>query len=169
MNEPPMDWDLTLHNLQWSVNSQKNDTSGFSPIDLVFDFHAVDVLQNHLTAAIHADLEHNGKKDSVIANRYQAVAKIACERAKWKHTSDIDIKLSDPYIYSTGDLVVIENDQAATGESRKLEPRSSRHRRYPRIFPDKMKPRCSNIPELEVSEVEDDRIEDDLSAGLVEL
>jgi len=90
MNDNPKDWDLTLHNLQWSVNSQKNETSGFSPIDLVFNFNPI-------------------------------VVNIASERAKWKQR--FDTKHANPSIYSTGNLVVVENEPASTGESRKLEPR----------------------------------------------
>jgi len=120
MNDNPKNWNLTLHNLQWSESSQKNETSGFSPIDLVFNFNPIDVVQNHLTAAIHADLEKD-EKESVIDNRKQAFVNIASERAKWKQW--FDTKHANPSIYSTGNLVVVENEPAATGESRKLEPR----------------------------------------------
>jgi len=84
-----------------------------SPIDLVFNFNPIDVVQNHYTAAIHADLEK--KSESVIDNRNQALVHIASERAKWKQR--FDTKHANPSIYSTGNLV------SATGESRKLEPR----------------------------------------------
>jgi len=80
----------------------------------VFNFNPIDVVQNHLTAAIPADLGKD-EKESVIDNRYQALVNIASERAKWKQR--FDTKHANPSIYSTGNLV------SATGESRKLEPR----------------------------------------------
>ncbi|XP_046868798.1 uncharacterized protein LOC124461310 [Drosophila willistoni] len=192
-SQNPKDWDLTLHNLQWTVNSQKNSTTGFSPIDLVFNFNAIE--QNNLTAAIHADLDKPYSNETVTEFRSQAAANIASERAKWKKR--FDAKHANPFVYSTGDLVVVvvvENEPAATGESRKLEPRyrgpyqvakslgNDRYlikdvpgiqvtgRKYCSVYSsDKMKPWCSNIPELDVSDDEDTRIEGDPNAGLAEL
>jgi len=191
MNDNPKDWDLTLHNLQWSVISQKNETSGFSPIDLVFNFNPIDVVQNHLTAAIHAGLGKD-EKESVIDNRNQALVNIASERAKWKQR--FNKKHANPSIYSTGNLVVVENEPAATGESRKLEPRyrgpyivvkvlgndrfviedirgiQITGRKYCSVYSsDKIQPWCSNISELDVPDDDDDRTEDDPNAGLAEL
>jgi len=80
----------------------------------------VSIWWNHLTAAIHADLGKD-EKESVIDNRNQALVNIASERAKWKQR--FDTKHANPSIYSTDNLVVVANEPAATGESRKLEPR----------------------------------------------
>nr|XP_041632306.1 uncharacterized protein LOC121502671 [Drosophila kikkawai]XP_041633177.1 uncharacterized protein LOC121503111 [Drosophila kikkawai] len=93
-----------------------------------------------------------------------------------------------------GNLVVVENEPAATGESRKLEPRyrgpyivvkvlgNDRYviedipgiqitgRKYSSVYSsDKIKPWCSNVPELDVPDDDEDRIEDDPNAGLAEL
>jgi len=94
--------------------------SGFSPINLVFNFNPIDVVQSHLTAAIHANLEKD-EKESFIDNRNQPLVHIASERAKCKQR--FDTKHANPSIYSTANLVVVENEPVSTGESRKLEPR----------------------------------------------
>lgn len=43
--DEPKDWDKSLHILQWSINSQKNSTSGFSPNELIFDYKPIDLVQ----------------------------------------------------------------------------------------------------------------------------
>jgi len=152
----------------------------------VFNFNPIDVVQNHLTAAIHAGLGKD-EKESVIDNRNQALVNIASERAKWKQR--LDTKHANPSIYFTGHLVVVENEPAATGGSRKLEPRyrgpyivvkvlgNDRYviediiqitgRKYCSVYSsDKIKPWCSNIADLNVPDDDDDRIEDDPNARL---
>lgn len=58
-HDSPKDLDLFLRNLQYTINSQVNSTSGFSPNDLIFDFKLVDVVQNGLIAAIHNDIKQS--------------------------------------------------------------------------------------------------------------
>ncbi|XP_036347457.1 uncharacterized protein K02A2.6-like, partial [Rhagoletis pomonella] len=51
--ENAKEWDLNLRNVQWTINSQKNSTSGFSPNELIFDFNLRDIIQNRSLAAVH--------------------------------------------------------------------------------------------------------------------
>lgn len=92
------------------------------------------------------------------------------------------MKHRSPRIYREDDLVVIENEPSSTGESKKLEPKyrgpyivrkalgKDRYlledipghqvtsKKFCSVYAsDKMKPWCSNSPELE----SDDEIEDD--------
>ncbi|KAM8701446.1 hypothetical protein ACLKA7_001029 [Drosophila subpalustris] len=122
----------------------------------------------------------------------KAADNINSERAKWKKR--FDNKHSNPVLYSIGDLVVVENEPAATGESRKLEPLyrgpyqvtktlgNDRYviedipgmqittRKYCSVYSsDKMKPWCSGVPELDAESDDDNRIEADSKSGLAEL
>lgn len=107
-----------LRDLQWSVNSQKNATTGFSPHDLVFDFTLRDITQNRLLAAVHDDLKSDSPKDNVNERRQIAAANSEAERSRWKIR--FDKRHARPTEYKPGDLVVIEHEPAATGVSRKL-------------------------------------------------
>lgn len=53
--------------------------------------------------------------------RNQAAINIENERAKWKKR--FDQRHQQPKVYAEQDLVVIENEPASTGDSRKLEPK----------------------------------------------
>ncbi|XP_065358763.1 uncharacterized protein LOC135952674 [Calliphora vicina] len=185
------DWDLSLRDLQWSVNSQRNATSGFSPNELVFDFKLIDVVQNHIIAAIHDDISENEADTSSADKRELAIVNVANEKKKWK--ARFDRKHIKPTLYEQGDLVVVENEAAATGESRKLEPKykgpytiarildkdryliedvpgmSVTSRKFCSVFSsDKLKPWCRTLPELDLDD-EDKGIEDDPKSGLAEL
>jgi len=78
----------------------------------VFNFNPIDVVQNHLSAAIHADLGKD-EKEPVIDNRNQALVNIASERAKWKQR--FHTKHANPFIYPTGNLVVVESEPRYRG------------------------------------------------------
>ena len=71
-------WNLSLKNLQWTINSQKNSTSGFTPNELVFDFRLRDVVQNRILAAIHDDIQD--ETVPIAEKREQARQNIALER-----------------------------------------------------------------------------------------
>lgn len=114
----PKDWDLLLRDLQYTVNKQINTTSGFTLNDLIFDFQLRDVVQNQLIAAIHDDVKQPTDAVDMTDRRKQAADHIRLERERWKRR--FDQRHSIPTTFLEGDLVVIENDHAATGESRKL-------------------------------------------------
>ena len=102
------DWDLTLHRLQWSINSQRNTTSGFCPNELIFDYKPIDVIQNRLVADIQDD-ECSPTVIPLHEISFQlAIDKIERERQRWKKR--FDEKHSRPTTYDEGDLVLIEND-----------------------------------------------------------
>lgn len=180
----PKDWDLALHKLQWVINSQKNLTSGFTPNELIFDFKPIDVIQNYLIAAVHDEIEPSVSDVSMTDKRKLAMANIESERLKWKMR--FDSKRRAPIQYREGDLVVIENEPQATGESRKLEPkfrgpyiisralRNDRYviedipgmhissRKFSSVYSsEKLKPWCNGIPEVEADD-ESSEVEDDL-------
>lgn len=110
-------WDEQLRNLQWSVNSQRNSSTGFSPNELIYDFKLRDVIRNKLLAAAADECEVN----NISEKREKAVECIQTQRENWKQR--FDAKHRKPVVYKVDDLVVIENDLQATGESRKLDVR----------------------------------------------
>lgn len=185
------DWDLNLRDLQWSVNSQKNSSSGFSPNELVFDFKLIDVVQNHIIATIHDDIPDSEEDTSCAERRDLAKINMANERNRWKKR--FDRKHSKPTEYEEGDLVVIENEVAATGEPRKLEPKykgpyiiarnlgRARYliedvpgmqitsRKFCSVFSsDEIKSWCLSSPDID-GRTDDVDIEDDPCPGLAEL
>lgn len=110
------DWDLFLRDLQWTVNSQQNNASGFTPNELVFDFELINVVQNHIIAAIHDDVTSSSSGTDIDEKRKTASDNTAKEKQKWKLR--FDQKHSKATDCIEGDLVVLENEAPATGESR---------------------------------------------------
>ncbi|CAD7084792.1 unnamed protein product [Hermetia illucens] len=103
----------------WTLNSNTNATTKYSPNDLIFDFRLRDVVHNRLVQAIHD--EANDSQESIDIRRERATKAIEAEQAKWKQRFDRQRK--KPSQYQEGDLVVITNVASSTGFSRKLEPR----------------------------------------------
>ncbi|XP_073814330.1 uncharacterized protein [Musca autumnalis] len=186
--EEPKDWDMALHVLQWSINSTKNSTTGYSPNELIFDYMPTDLIQNRLLAAVQ-DGVHN-EEIPINEKRILAAENIKSERERWKKR--FDSKHSNPTMYAEGDLVLIQNEPPATGESRKLEPKykgpyiiarvlgndryliedipgiNITNRKFCSVFSsDKMKKWCECSPELDISS--DDEAEDDFRSGKAEL
>ncbi|CAK9813732.1 Pro-Pol polyprotein [Anthophora plagiata] len=111
--------DDQVRKIQWELNTQKNKTTGFTPNELVFDFELRDLIPNRLVEVLHD--EKFPVSDMTVKKRREAVAKIHEQRQKWK--ARFDAHHRQPPSYKENYLVVIENAPAATGESRKLEPR----------------------------------------------
>lgn len=115
--EEPKNWDQHMRELQWTINSQRNTTTGFTPNELLFDFNPVDILQNRVIAALQVE---NTDNIEIAEKRSIASARAKTEREKWKLRFDSHRRT--PTKYDVNDLVVIENIPPSTGESRKLEP-----------------------------------------------
>ncbi|CAD7079666.1 unnamed protein product [Hermetia illucens] len=113
------DWDTAIRDIQWTLNSNTNATTKYSPNDLIFDFRMRDVVHNRLVQAIHD--EANDSQESIDIRRERATKAIEAEQAKWKQRFDKQRK--KPSQYQEGDLVVVTNVAPSTGFSRKLEPR----------------------------------------------
>ncbi|CAD7077440.1 unnamed protein product [Hermetia illucens] len=113
------DWDTAIRDIQWTLNSNTNATTKYSPNDLIFNFRLRDVVHNRLVQAIHD--EANDSQESIDIRRERATKAIETEQAKWKQRFDRQRK--KPSQYQEGDLVVITNVAPSTGFSRKLEPR----------------------------------------------
>ena len=100
------DWDLIMHKVQWSMNSQKNTTSGFSPNELTFDYQPINLIRNQIVAAIQDDSEDN-PKIPIKEKRMLAAVNIKQER---------ELVLSVTK-YCEKELLVLEKDPQATGDS----------------------------------------------------
>lgn len=81
--EKSNEWDHHLRELQWSLNTQKSCTTGFSANELVFDFKLRDLLHNRIVDALQTYDEENEKTPVLITEkRSQAVTYIGKEREK---------------------------------------------------------------------------------------
>ncbi|CAK9820131.1 hypothetical protein ANTPLA_LOCUS10497 [Anthophora plagiata] len=176
-------WDDQVREIQWALNTQKNETTGFTPNELVFDFELRDLIPNRLVEALH-DKKFPDSNMTTVEKRREAEAKIYEQRQKWK--ARFDAHHRQPPIYRENDLVVIENAPAATGESRKLEPRyrgpyvvrrslgrdryliediegmRRTNKKFSSVFSaEKLKPWCSTSPDVSVDDDENDAEADD--------
>ncbi|KAH8307517.1 hypothetical protein KR059_001458 [Drosophila kikkawai] len=96
-------------------------TSEYASPVLLYGYEPRDVLKNTLTSVIQnqdtsmmtdAELEKLRADAATTVNDYRAAAK-----------RRYDASHSKPTVYSTGDIVLVENEPFSTGTSRKLEPR----------------------------------------------
>lgn len=185
-------WDDHLGNLKWTVNSQKNSTTNFSPHELIFDFNLRDIVHNHMIAALQdnsctTDIPIDKKREIALENIRKA-------REKWK--TRFDNRHLSPKQYAVNELVLISHEPVSTGESRKLKEKFKGpyiirkclgNDRYliedieglkitnkPAVFifsSDQLRPWCSTAPELEkISDDQDEEGAEDVStAGKAEL
>lgn len=186
--EEPRDWDMSLHVLQWSINSTKNSTTGYCPNELIFDYKPIDLIQNRIVAAVQDDI--TDENTTLSDKRVLAIENIRTERERWKKR--FDGRHIRPTTYQEGDLVLIQNVPQATGESRKLDPKyrgpyiivrvlgndryliedipdmNATSRKFCSVFSsDKIRKWCEDSPELD--DLVEDEVEDDFGSELAEL
>lgn len=113
----PREWDSHLLRIQWTVNSQKNNSTGYSPHELLFNFKLRDVIRNKFLAAIIETDEYV----PVDENQEGAQRNMQLCRKQWKER--FDRRHGKPQEYEVNDMVMIQSELPSTGESRKLEPR----------------------------------------------
>lgn len=172
MTKSSKEWDETLPNLQWTINSQVNSTTKYCPNDLIFDYNWKNVSENRLVQALNNDVHNSVEHDVDII--YQAAMNITKEREKWKERYDKRHK--KPHQYNEGDLVVLDHVPSATGQSHKLDPaykglyvvtkvigsdryvvedlqdNKRKQKRYTGVHSnDHMKPWCSLSPDLDLT------------------
>jgi len=166
------DLDQNLGKIQWSMNTNINSTTKFTPNDLVFNFNVRDVSKNRLIQALTQESE---PEVNVEVNRQQAEKNIKAEQQKWKIR--YDARHTFPKKFGVDDLFMIDFVPAATGDTHKLDPafkgpyivtmvlnndryvvedlpdRSVSQRRYNNVVSiDHMKPWCALIPDLDTSD-----------------
>lgn len=181
------EWDTLLPMVQWSLNSQKHSTTGFTPNRIVFDFELRDVIANRMIQALNNENDTDTETTlTSIEIRQKAAERIMNEKTRWKLR--FDAKHKSPTTYEEGDLVVVENVPTATGESHKLEPKYKgpyiiskvlRHdryviedladirgrRRYSSVYTsDKLKPWCYLSPEIDCYEESDENDEPEIGS-----
>ncbi|CAD7087617.1 unnamed protein product [Hermetia illucens] len=181
------EWDTLLPMIQWSLNSQKHSTTGFTPNRIVFDFELRDVIANRMIQALNNENDTDTETTlTSIEIRQKAAERIMNEKTRWKLR--FDAKHKSPTTYEEGDLVVVENVPTATGESHKLEPKYKgpyiiskvlRHdryviedladirgrRRYSSVYTsDKLKPWCYLSPEIDCYEESDENDEPEIGS-----
>lgn len=110
-------WDKQLRLIQWGLNTMVNDTTKVSPHSLLFSYNPRDIMQNQLLMmfSVEAPLGHSEELNHVVR------ARIEKEQQRQKMYFDKHRRATRRY--QEGDLVLVENDVQATGQSKKLEPR----------------------------------------------
>lgn len=176
------EWDTTLSNIQWSMNSQNNSTTKISPNELVFNFDLRCVSENRLVQAVNDEMTPEDTDNQ--EKQQKAIENIDTERQKWKQR--YDRAHQRPTVYNEGQLVVIDYIPSATGDTHKLDPKfrgpylvtkQLAHDRYvvedlpdaPRtqrhycniVSSDHMKPWCLLSPDLEYDEDDASAVSDD--------
>lgn len=181
-------WDKSLNAIQWSLNSTTNKTTSKSPHELIFNYTPRDILGNNLILAIH-DMEDQQLKDVDCAQQ-EAIDRINSQKQIWKNR--YDNKHRKPAKYEQNDVVVIENEPGAQGDSRKLEPKYRGPYRIAKVLPndryvvedidgiqrnqrffssvfaaEKIKPFCQGFPEFDddVNEIDGDGSDDEDQTG----
>ena len=91
----------------------------FSPNEMVFDFALMDVIENHIIAAIHDDVIGTEPDIPIAEIRDLAIINVTNHKMKWKVR--FDQKHSKPTLYKINDLVVIENEPAATVQKARVQ------------------------------------------------
>lgn len=112
-------WDQKLRDIQWTMNSNKNQTTKITPQELLFGFTPRDILQNKVVQALHHGTRNDGEQ--LQRMREQAAENIQRQREYAKQKYDARHKISTTH--ELNDFVLVENEPISTGSSRKLEPR----------------------------------------------
>lgn len=112
-------WDEQIGKIQWEINNTRNSTTKHSPSELVLSYRPRDIYQNIITLILH-DEDDNRILDAETIRR-DVIEQTAKEQSKQK--AYFDQRRTKARKYAVGDMVLVERDILATGESRKLEPR----------------------------------------------
>lgn len=121
--EDGKDWDKNLKIIQWSINSMPNKTTGKTPHELLFGYHPRNALKNKLILALE-EIQPTEETDALeILNENREYALSQIEKAQVSQKKRFDKARKAPTKYNVGDLVLVQRDAAASGQSRKLMPR----------------------------------------------
>ena len=112
-------WDDKLSQIQWAVNNNRSATTKQSPSSLVLSYHPRDMHRNIIALVLHD--EDDNKIQNIEERKLKAVEEI--DREQQKQKIGFDKRRGAPSRYNVGDMVLVERDILATGESRKLETR----------------------------------------------
>lgn len=117
--EDRRDWDEHIHTVQWSINTMTNSTTKRSPHELLFGFEPRDILQNKILSSLQEVDALNVDPIDLNERREDAKACIEAAQQQWKRRYDLGHR--SPRKYQVNDMVVVERESVATGESRKLD------------------------------------------------
>ena len=135
------DWDERLDQAQWGINNTFHRATGVAPFVLLFNYRSRNPNGDVVESAIQDVLDWN-----IIVRREDTIEKIRQDQEKQRIR--YNAKRSNAEEYGPGDLVVIEREAAATGDSRKLQPRF----RGPYVVTKKLqcdRYRVEDVPEIQ--------------------
>lgn len=110
------DWDLTLMEVQWSLNNSVHRITKCKPFEVMHKYKAEGLNSDPLATEIEGLNERMG-------NRVQNDQTENFKRHRANEYSAISSRKKRPEKFDTGDLVMIKWEAPATGQSRKLEPK----------------------------------------------
>lgn len=110
-------WDKQLRMVQWGMNAMVNATTKVSPNTLLFTYSPRDIIQNQLLMMFAAE-DTESQSEEV-----KRLVQLRIESEQQKQKEYFDKSRKEARKYFEGELVLVERDPQATGQSRKLEPR----------------------------------------------
>lgn len=181
--EDRRDWDQHLTAIQWSINTMGNATTKYSPHELLFNYRPRDILANRMLVALQSTDPGTSVPEDVSERREDAKANIESAQQQWKQR--YDLRRRSPTVYQVDDMVVVEREPVATGESRKLDPKYKGPYLVAKVLPhdryvvcdvpgvqrtqkplntvysaDKMKPWCALSPDQSDGDASDESTDD---------
>lgn len=118
MTTIPNEWDVNIRDIQLALNEMKNKTTQRSSHELMFNYEPRNALQNALILALQEDV---ASPQDIEDKRIEALERIRDQQKKQK--IQFDKRHKKPRKYEVDDLVLVEREAAATGESKKLTAR----------------------------------------------
>ena len=119
INDDDRNWDTTIRQVQWAINSLPNSTTTVSPNSVLLTYTPRDILQNEVILAIHD--EESVERLRTAVSKVAVEQRIAKRQLVQKRNFDARRRPADKY--AVGDMVLVENDLTAMGSSRKLMPK----------------------------------------------
>lgn len=121
IGKPDNKWDDQLPDIQWGMNNTINKGINRTPSEALFGFRPTGQSESRILAELrnnYDDTVSNSKRSEI---RQEINAHVdACQR---KQKESFDKHRSNPVKYQVGDLVRVERQIPATGQSKKLVPK----------------------------------------------
>lgn len=121
IGNPENKWDDHLPDVQWGLNNTFNKGINRTPAEALFGIRTTSSSERRVATEILDDIIDTSTKQSLSEIRSDVSAHSrSCQQAQ---KASFDKKRCKPYNYQVGDLVRIERQVPATGQSKKLVPR----------------------------------------------
>ncbi|KAL1444018.1 hypothetical protein MTO96_030079 [Rhipicephalus appendiculatus] len=113
-NTDGKDWDTTLPQVQWGINSTLHQATKTTPFGLLFNYRPRNINGDCVDEALTEEFDRQ-----IEAKRTSAAESIRDDQRKQQ--ARYNKKRSEAPAYEPGDVVLVEREPTACGESRKLK------------------------------------------------